>query len=55
MSFLDPSNPLWMPKGSVRAVIAIMLIAGYFYGVVDESIVMGVIGFYFGSRVTETK
>ncbi len=49
---LNGDAPLWMPPGSVRALIAIAVVVGYFIktGSVDKDIVMLVLGFYFGSR-----
>jgi hypothetical protein len=45
------SNPLWMPTGSVRSIIALGVVAGYAYGLIAEiEMVMLVLGFYFGSR-----
>ena len=49
----DNKNPLWMPSGSVRAIIALMVVAGYIIlnGTVDKDLVMLVLGFYFGSKL----
>jgi len=56
------SSPLWMPKGSVRAIITIMAIVGFSAAVaysmatgiaIPESlntIVITVVAFYFGTR-----
>ena len=53
---LDPSQPLWLPKGSVRAVIALFVtVVGTAYlvttGADVKDILMLVLGFYFISRV----
>jgi len=49
---LQRDAPLWMPRGSVRAIIALIIVLGYFIktGTIDKDIVMLVLGFYFGSR-----
>jgi hypothetical protein len=54
--------PLWLPEGSVRAIIALSLIGVLSYLAITETIqpdrlieiVMVIIGFYFGSRKTTT-
>lgn len=48
---LNKSRPLFLPKGSVRALVALGVVAAYIGGVVvDLEIVTLVMGFYFGSR-----
>ncbi len=58
MALLDTTQPLALPEGTVRAIIAIMLTAGllcFYYrwqwapGFL-EGIVATAIGFYFGDR-----
>jgi uncharacterized membrane protein len=54
---LDPKQPLWLPEGSVRAIIAILLVLAFVWvvirsGIVIEAkdlntIVILVLGFYF--------
>ncbi|ADB58545.1 hypothetical protein Arcpr_1498 [Archaeoglobus profundus DSM 5631] len=41
-----------MPRGSIRAIIALTIVFGYFIktGTIDKDIVMLVLGFYFASR-----
>lgn len=55
---VDELNPLWLPKGSVRAILAISLIVTLMYlsittGDIPDA-VLGItsiiIGFYFGKR-----
>ncbi len=49
-------EPLFMPKGSVRAILAILIIGGYVWSVlagwtqIPTEIVMAVLGFYFLER-----
>lgn len=45
-----PNTPLGLPVGSVRAILAVMLVTGFMAGRVPEAVVLLVIGFYFGSR-----
>ena len=53
------NNPLWLPPGSVRAIIALALTALVFYLAVIGSLqadkvlaILGVVvGFYFGTKV----
>jgi len=54
---LNRNAPLWMPPGSVRALIALVVVLGYFIktGTVDKDIVMLVLGFYFGVRAVSGK
>ena len=48
-------GPLWIPKGNVRAIIALVMVVGYVAttGKVDKDLVMLILGFYFGSKVRE--
>jgi hypothetical protein len=58
---LDPKEPLWLPPGSVRAIIAILLTVAFVLVVLRSSIVIEakdlvtivtlVVGFYFISQV----
>lgn len=44
-------NPLWMPPGSVRSLIALGVVGAYVIGWITElEIVTLVLGFYFGTR-----
>lgn len=44
-------QPLWLPKGSVRAIIALAIIGGYLFGLeVPQPLVMAVITAYFVQR-----
>jgi len=56
-------RPLWMPKGSVRGLIALMLVstvlASAFMAVTIEQwvveLIIMVVAFYFGARSAEAK
>jgi hypothetical protein len=53
----DPKQPLWLPEGSIRAVIALLLVAAFVWVVIRSNIVIEakdlntivilVLGFYF--------
>ena len=54
---MNTHPPLWMPKGSVRAILALIIVIGYVLLLAVESwpdmpveIVMAVLGFYFLER-----
>lgn len=48
--------PLWMPRGSVRGILALIIVIGYVvllaadWSDMPEEIVMAVLGFYFLER-----
>lgn len=53
---MDVLKPLWMPEGSVRAIIAMALVGGMIFLPESDAIksaAMVVLGFYFGSRNKE--
>ncbi len=54
---LDPTQPLWLPRGSVRALIALIIVVGYIWTKkeVDKDLVLLVLGFYFGSKLAGAK
>ncbi len=54
---LDPKMPLWLPEGSVRAILALFVtVVGFGYLVASGGDVLPlitlVLGFYFGTRKT---
>lgn len=49
---LNKSQPLWLPQGSVRSLIAFIAIGGYLAGQMSETILGVVIAFYFADRST---
>ena len=52
MTILDPTKPLWMPEGSVRAILALGIVAAFVAGLIDAEFATLVVGVYFGSRLT---
>lgn len=59
----SPTNPLWMPKGSIRAIIALGLVMTAIYCTVHNIIlndriwdlIMGFTSLYMGSRLNFDK
>lgn len=47
---LDVSKPLWLPEGSVRALLALLVVGSFIAGLVPIEVATLVLGFYFGSR-----
>lgn len=50
----NKSQPLWLPRGSVRAILAIALVAAVIVGTggdVIETLATAVVAFYFGAKV----
>lgn len=50
----DKTQPLWLPKGSVRAILALGLVAAVVIGAggdVIQTLATAVVAFYFGSKV----
>jgi len=43
-------KPLWLPVGSIRALIALGITTAFLFDGVDTEVVLLVLGFYFGSR-----
>jgi len=41
-------QPLWLPQGSVRSILALSLVGGFMAGYVPIEVVTLVLGFYFG-------
>jgi len=49
----DPNQPLWLPKGSIRAILALGLVAAVIIGTggdVIQTLATAVISFYFGTK-----
>lgn len=46
-------QPLYLPKGSVRSILALAIVAAYFVGAVSEEIVLLVLGSYFVGRASQ--
>lgn len=47
---LDNKSPLWLPAGSVRAILALALTAAFIFGRIESGIIGVVLGFYFGAK-----
>ena len=55
---LKPNQPLWLPEGSVRAIIALSLVFALIYLMVTKAevpewitpVITALIGFYFAGR-----
>ncbi len=43
-------QPLWLPQGSVRSILALGIVAAFVLGQVPIEIVTLIVGFYFGDR-----
>lgn len=52
---LRPDQPLYLPKGSVRSIIALAVVGAYFAGLVSEEIILLVLGSYFVGRASQDK
>lgn len=50
-----PDKPLWLPEGSVRALIAFFVLTMYVLGHIETEVATLVLGFYFVGRATESK
>lgn len=48
MSLLQKDQPLYLPAGSIRSLIAIALVGAYILGFIPNEVALVVIGFYFG-------
>lgn len=46
-------QPLWMPAGSVRSILALGTVAAFVWGYVPVEVATLVLGFYFGVRTPE--
>ncbi len=53
MPLLQPDQPLYLPVGSVRAMLALGLSAAFVYGLVELEVIALVLGFYFGQKVSD--
>lgn len=51
MSLLQEDQPLYLPEGSVRGLIALAVVGAFIGGYISQlEIVTLVLGFYFGAR-----
>lgn len=53
MNFFTTEYPLWMPEGSVRAILALGVVAAFIAGLVSIEVATLVLGFYFAARVSQ--
>jgi hypothetical protein len=49
---LQNDQPLYLPEGSIRAIIALGVVGAFLFQAVDLEIVALVLGFYFGQKVS---
>ncbi len=54
MSLLQSDQPLYLPAGSVRSIIALVVVSAYIAGFIANEVALLVIGFYFG-QYTDNK
>jgi hypothetical protein len=47
---LRTDQPLWLPQGSVRAILALSVVGAFFAGLVDMEVALLVLGSYFVGR-----
>ena len=50
MPILTSDQPLWLPKGSIRALLSMSVVLASFWGRVETEAAMLVLGFYFLQR-----
>lgn len=50
MNLLQPDQPLYLPEGSVRSILALGTVTAYILGQIDTDVALLVLGFYFASR-----
>lgn len=50
-ALLQTEHPLYLPEGSVRAILALTIVAAFVAGLVAIEVVLLVLGFYFGQKV----
>lgn len=51
---LQNDQPLWLPAGSVRSVLALGTVGAYLGGLIEADVALVVLGFYFGVRTSES-
>ena len=47
---LQPDQPLYLPQGSVRSLLALGVVGAFIAGLVEIEVATLVLGFYFGVR-----
>lgn len=53
MYLLQEDQPLYMPKGSVRSILALAVVGAFIGGLVPIEVATLVLGFYFAARSGE--
>lgn len=51
---LQNDQPLWLPQGSVRSILALGVIGAFIAGLIDQEVALLVLGVYFGARISES-
>lgn len=52
---LNPNEPLWLPAGSIRSLLALSIVGAYLGGLFDNlEVVTLVLGFYFADRASSS-
>jgi hypothetical protein len=49
---LRSDQPLWLPRGSIRSILALAVTAAFILGLIETDIAMLVLGSYFVGRAT---
>jgi hypothetical protein len=47
---LNIEQPLWLPEGSIRSILALGVVGAFIGGLVTIEMATLVLGFYFGQR-----
>jgi hypothetical protein len=55
MNLLQTDQPLYLPEGSVRSILAMGVVGSFIFGLVDIEVATLVLGFYFGQRGTSAQ
>lgn len=50
---LREDQPLWMPRGSVRSILALAVVASFIAGLIPIEVATLVLGFYFAKGHTQ--
>lgn len=51
---LQTDQPLYLPEGSVRSILALAVVGAFFIGLVPEDMALGVLAFYFAARTASS-
>jgi hypothetical protein len=50
MSMFQNDQPLWLPRGSIRSILALAVVGAFLFGLIDADVALLVLGFYFVGR-----